>query len=126
MAKRAKNKGLPKALTAEQLDQEEPNPFEPTLEEFIQDLHGDLSQPQDGMPSERWLKEHFSTTSARIRFLVNQGFEVKRIAKHLGIRYQQARNVAKTPLKRGPNEDWTKPYKAGETSDPKQSEPSND
>lgn len=97
---------------------------EPSLEEFVRDLHGDADTPQDGLPSLIWLKEQFETTSARIRYLVNQGFEVKLIAKHLGVRYQHARNVATSTLKRGPNEDWRKPLLEGSTiPDSKQFKP---
>lgn len=108
MAKSTRKKGLPKALEEAALDAEE-RALEPTMEDHIKELHGQVDQPQDGLPSLEYLKEHFQTKSAAIRFLVNQGFEVKRIAKHLGIRYQHARNVAKSELKRGPNEDWRKP-----------------
>lgn len=123
MAKRTKTGGKPKA----QLEEEgtsETNPFEPTLKEFIQGMHGTADVPQDGLPAIGWLKEQFETTSARIRYLVNQGFEVKLISKHLGVRYQHARNVATSSLKRGPNEDWRKPLLEGTTiPDPKQFKP---
>lgn len=108
MTKPSRKKGLPKALEQEALDQEHQE-NELTMEDVIKELHGTIDQPQDGLPSLEYLKEHFQTKSAAIRFLVNQGYEVKRIAKHLGIRYQHARNVAKSELKRGPNEDWRKP-----------------
>lgn len=92
-------------------DDEEHQPKDggPSLEEFVKSMHGQADTPQSNMPSLEWLKGQFSTKSAAIRFLINQGHEVKHIAKHLGVRYQQVRNVSKNPLKRGPNEDWRKP-----------------
>ena len=83
-----------------------------SLGEFIDEAHGEntLAQPIDGLPSASWLQEQFQTKSAVIRFLVSQGHPVKSIARHLGMRYQHVRNVAKSELKRGPNEDWRKPY----------------
>lgn len=105
---KTKRNGKPKALIQEER-QDEPNPMEPTMEEFVRDLHGDASQEQSDMPPLSWLKEHFESKSAMVRFLTHEGFEVKRIAKHLDMRYQHVRNVATTPLKRGPNEDWRKP-----------------
>lgn len=86
-----------------------------SMGEFINELHGDntLSQPVDGLPSVEWLQDQFKTKSAIIRFLTNQGHAVKTISKHLGMRYQHVRNVAKSELKRGPNEDWRKPLLEG-------------
>lgn len=83
-----------------------------SLGEFIDELHGtnSLAQPIDGLPSEVWLKSQFKTKSATIRYLVSQGHPIKSIARHLGMKYQHVRNVAKSELKRGPNEDWRKPY----------------
>lgn len=83
-----------------------------TLAEFIQTMHEPNYSPigsEKGLPTREWLKEQFSTKSAAVRYLINQGFEVKDIAKHLNMRYQHVRNVARTDLKRGPNEDWRKP-----------------
>lgn len=83
-----------------------------TLSEFIQTMHEPNYSPigaEKGLPTREWLKEQFSTKSAAVRYLINQGFEVKDIAKHLNMRYQHVRNVARTDLKRGPNEDWRKP-----------------
>ena len=102
-----RKKGLPKALEEPTHDDEQPS--EPTLEEFIKEMHGQADAPQDGLPSLEWLKTQFDTKSAAVRYLVNQGHPTKLIAKHLGMRYQHVRNVANTPLKRGPNEDWRKP-----------------
>jgi hypothetical protein len=122
MAKSTRKKGLPKALEQEALD-DETRKSEPTMEEFVKEMHGEADKPQDGLPSLEYLKEQFQTKSAAIRFLVNQGFEVKAIAKHLGIRYQHARNVANTELKRGPNEDWRKPLLSGNDPDLKHFKP---
>jgi hypothetical protein len=83
------------------------------LSEFIQTMHEpnySSVESEKGLPSLEWLKSQFQTKSATIRYLVSKGFEVKDIAKHLNIRYQQVRNVSKNELKRGPNEDWRKPY----------------
>ena len=102
-------KGLPKALQPK----EERDPNEPTLEEFIKDLHGQADQPQDGLPPLTWIKETFQTKSAAVRYLINQGHSVRDISKHLGMKYQHVRNVSVNPLKRGPNEDWRKPLLEG-------------
>jgi len=77
-------------------------------EEFAKRFFGDGSPQihQEGLPSLEWLKSQFKTKSAAIRYLHNQGHPPKVISKHLGIKYQHARNVCITPLKRGPNEDW--------------------
>jgi hypothetical protein len=83
-----------------------------TLSEFIQTMHEPNYSPvgsEKGLPTREWLKETFQTKSAAVRFLINQGFVVKDIAKHLNMRYQHVRNVSQTELKRGPNEDWRKP-----------------
>ena len=96
---------------------------EPTMEEHIRELHGDAAQPQSGLPSKEWLKETFQTKSAAVRFLINQGHEIKLIAKHLDMRYQHVRNVATNPLKRGPNEDWRKPMMPGYIPDIKDPNP---
>lgn len=103
-----RKRGLPRAL---QEDEEELGFGEQTPEEFAKEFFGEADIPQDdkGLPSLSWLKDQFKTKSATIRYLVNQGFETKDIAKHLGVRYQHVRNVATSPLKRGPNEDWRKP-----------------
>lgn len=115
MAKRTK-KGLPSSLV-EAAEVQEERAKEPTLQEFVNEMHGEhtASEPQDGMPTIEWLQDQFKTKSAIIRYLTNQGFEVKRIAKHLGMRYQHVRNVATATLKRGPNEDWRKPLLEGTT-----------
>lgn len=89
-----------------------------TLSEFIQTMHEPNYSPigtEKGLPTREWLKEQFQTKSAAVRYLVNQGFAVKDIAKHLEMRYQHVRNVSKTDLKRGPNEDWRKPLLIGST-----------
>lgn len=119
MAKKSKGKsGKPQALVDEHDDAvPKVTPAEQNLGEFINEAHGDntLSQPIDGMPSMEWLKDKFQTKSAIIRYLVSKGFEVKSIARHTGWRYQHVRNVSKNELKRGPNEDWRKPYLEGTT-----------
>lgn len=83
-----------------------------SLGEFIDEAHGSnsLAQPVDGLPSVEWLQQQFKTKSATIRYLVSLGHPIKSIARHLGMKYQHVRNVAKSELKRGPNEDWRKPY----------------
>ena len=124
MAKSTK-KGLPKALQTE-ADDEERKASEPSLEEFVNELHGEgtTAQPDSSMPSREWLQDTFSTKSAIIRYLINQGHTVNAITKHLGLRYQHVRNVATGNLKRGPNEDWRKPMLEGtEIPDPKKFKP---
>jgi hypothetical protein len=91
-------------VEAEQLPPESP-------EEFAKRFFGDSSpqETQEGLPTLAWLKEQFRTKSAAIRYLNSElggSHPPKVIAKHLGIRYQHARNVCTTTLKRGPNEDW--------------------
>jgi hypothetical protein len=105
--------GKPKALEVEEIREQE---FKQTPEEFAKEFFGDGStkvEPQDGMPTLSWLKEHYKTKSAAIRYLHSglwhpegKGATPLMISKHLGIRYQHARNVCTTELKRGPNEDW--------------------
>lgn len=97
-----------------------------TLDDFLSEMFQTTTQEENGMPSLEWLKEQFKTKSAAIRYLHNQGFPVKDISKHLGIRYQHVRNVLTTELKRGPNE----PFKLDDYRSPKleteQSQDSND
>jgi hypothetical protein len=90
-----------------------------SLGEFIDEAHGSntLAQPIDGLPSADWLQSQFRTKSAVIRYLVSQGHPIKSIARHLGMKYQHVRNVAKNELKRGPNEDWRKPYLQTKTNE---------
>jgi hypothetical protein len=101
-----------------------------TPEEFVEQMFDDgIAEPQfapDGreLPSLEWLKTTFSTKSAAIRYLRSQQFEVKTIAKHMGVRYQHVRNVSTQKLKRGPNEDWTKPYH--QSTQPQPEEPNDD
>lgn len=105
-----KKSGLPRALeqTDENGDPIRPNDDSQSPEEFAREFFGDAATPQDdkGLPSREWLKDQYKTKSAAIRYLVNQGFAIKDIAKHLDIKYQHVRNVATSQLKRGPNEDW--------------------
>ena len=115
MAKRTKS-GKPTQFDSDQLAPDEQKALREgqpqSLGEFIDELHGTntLAQPIDGMPSVEWLQSQFQTKSAIIRYLVSQDHPIKSIARHLGMRYQHVRNVAKSELKRGPNEDWRKPY----------------
>jgi hypothetical protein len=104
--------GKPKALEEEERKAQEAHQ---TPEEFAKEFFGDgaKSEPQEGLPSAAWLKEHYKTKSAAIRYLHSglwhpegKGATPLQISKHLGIRYQHARNVCTTHLKRGPNEDW--------------------
>jgi predicted metalloendopeptidase len=116
----ARKTGKPRAL------EENNDNTQQTPEEFVQEFFPPIitatgeeiatgnSQAQSNLPTLDWLKAHFKTKSAAIRYLYNLGPKVgypngtppKIIAQHLGIRPQHARNVCKTPLKRGPNEDW--------------------
>lgn len=109
--KPTRKSGLPKALQDEEEKQAQ-KASEPTLEQFVQELHGEgtADKPIEGWPTREWLQDTFKTKSAIIRYLISTGKEVKDISKHLGMRYQHVRNVAKGELKRGPNEDWRKPY----------------
>lgn len=132
MAKRTKRNTNQE--TVEQADETDyapkPKQDDITLSEFIQTMHEPNYSPvraDKGLPTKEWLKEQFSTKSAAVRFLINQGFEVKDIAKHLDMRYQHVRNVSKTELKRGPNEDWRKPLiQSSEIPNPKAFKPVND
>lgn len=77
------------------------------LDEFLAEMFQTTATGEEnGMPSLEWLKEHFKTKSAAIRYLYDKGFKVKDIHKHLGLRYQHVRNVLTTELKRGPNETF--------------------
>jgi len=98
-------------------------------EEFAKEMFGqaDIPQMDKGLPTLEWLKSQFNTKSACIRYLTSLGFEVKVIAKHLGIKYQHARNVSLGKLKRGPNEDWhPKAERATNDWNPPQQEPEED
>lgn len=115
--------GKPKAL---EVNREDDEPKTQTPEEFVQsffppettstgeEIATATNESQPNLPPVDWLKSKLKTKSAAIRYLHNLGPEIgypdgtppKIIAKHLGIRPQHARNVCKTPLKRGPNEDW--------------------
>lgn len=123
MAKRAKK--VEQETIAQEDDEGLPKPSKDdiTLSEFVQTMHEPNYSPigaEKGLPTKEWLKETFQTKSAAVRYLINQEFAVKDIAKHLGMRYQHVRNVSKTDLKRGPNEDWRKPLLVGSTiPDPK-------
>lgn len=86
-------------------------PPQETLEDFIHGMFGSeaaatVEPVEGGLPSISFLKEHFKTKSAIIRYLHGEGYKTKDISKHLGVRYQHVRNVITTELKRGPNEDF--------------------
>lgn len=113
MTSKPRKTGKPKAL--EPNDEPERLDFhgDGSLEEFVKAMHHESgpTENQFGMPTVEWLKTHYKTKSAVIRYLVSDQcpggpFKHKDIAKHLGLRYQHVRNVAISPLKRGPNEDW--------------------
>ena len=101
-----KKRGLPRALEEDSELNDAEGSQSP--EEFAKEFFGVADKPQDdkGLPSLEWLKSQYKTKSAVIRYLINQGFQIKDIAKHLGVKYQHVRNVATGKLKRGPNEDW--------------------
>lgn len=81
---------------------------EQTLDEFLGEMFQTTKTGEEnGLPSLDWLKQQFKTKSAAIRYLHQQGHPVVVIHKHLGIKYQHARNVLKTELKRGPNEPFS-------------------
>jgi DNA-binding NarL/FixJ family response regulator len=107
MSKKPRKTGKPKAVEAEE-DAAQQKQKEPTVEQFIKELHGEspTTDPIFGEYTKAKLKEMFQTKSAAIRFLVSKGFATKDIAKHLDIRYQMVRNVKTNQLKRGPNESW--------------------
>lgn len=60
------------------------------------------------LPKPEWVTRNFRTTSAMIRFYGTYTQDCTKIATLLGIKYQHVRNVLKTPLKRGANEDFTR------------------
>lgn len=118
MAKKGKRSNVEETIAQEDdVGLPQPSKDDVTLSEFIQTMHEPNYSPigaDKGLPTLEWIKEQFSTKSAAVRYLVNQGHEVKDIAKHLNMRYQHVRNVANNPLKRGPNEDWRKPLLEGQ------------
>lgn len=77
------------------------------LDDFLREQFDTTATGEEnGMPSLLWLRKHFQTKSASIRYLHHRGHSVKDVAKHLGLRYQHVRNVLTVELKRGPNENW--------------------
>lgn len=75
------------------------------LDSFLGQLHGSSATGEEnGMPSLQWLKDNFQTKSGAIRYLFQKGYEPKKIALHLGLKYQHVYNVTHQNLKRGPNE----------------------
>ena len=93
----------------------DPKLVDHNIESFIQELFGDQLpppppdplDPRSAMPSMQFLKEHFKTKSAIIRYLHSKNFAVKDIAKHMNTKYQHVRNVLTNELKRGPNEKFS-------------------
>lgn len=81
-------------------------PDKMSLDEFLHEVFDTSVEGEKDpeLPTLQWLRENYRTTSARIRHLLDMGVEVKRIAKHLNIRYQFVRNIKVQALKRGPNE----------------------
>lgn len=109
--------GKPAALERE--EEELDDPKVESLNTFLREMHGESLESadpenqdrQEGDPSKLpalgWLKDHFKTKSATIRYLtIERKFPVAQVAKHLGIKYQHVRNVTKQVLKRGPNESF--------------------
>lgn len=127
MAKRAKKPEVETIPQEDDFGLPPPPKDDITLSEFVQTMHEPNYSPigaEKGLPTQEWIKEQFQSKSAAVRYLINQGFVVKDIAKHLNMKYQHVRNVSITPLKRGPNEDWRKPLLEGSSiPDPKQFKP---
>lgn len=112
-------RGLPRALEEandDDKERDEHSPPEETLASFLRDIHQESieSVQEEGaapdpnkLPSLGWLKDHFKTKSATIRYLtIERKFPINRVAKHLGLKYQHVRNVTTQNLKRGPNESF--------------------
>jgi len=47
-----------------------------------------------------YVMKHYTTTSARVRYLNSHGMSRSEISKVLNIRYQHVRNILITPIKR--------------------------
>lgn len=62
-----------------------------------EDLKTVTAKQADGVPEKY---RDLETKSAQIRAMSADGYKTGQIAKALGIRYQHARNVLKTPLKK--------------------------
>src|SRR4051794_30401269 len=93
---------IPDRVEVDEVTEQKPAP---TLQEFVQEQHGQMDQPQADVPNISWFKANFDTKSAAIRYCHEVlHMETKTIAKHLGIRYQMCRNVLKAVVKRGTNE----------------------
>lgn len=121
MTKMPRKTGKPRQLEEDEAnlaEDERPTLEDETLDEFLGKMHGTTTQEQkfDGMPTLTWLKSHFKTKSAIIRYLLHHKFPKAAIAKHLGIKYQHVRNVSVQELKRGPNEDFLKPVELNSES----------
>lgn len=120
MAK-ARYSGKPRALELEE-EETQNDGHEETLADFLSQMHGESpesasdqnqARAQDDpnrIPSLGWLKEHFKTKSAVIRYLtITRQFPIAQVAKHTGYKYQHVRNVSTQKLKRGPNEPYSIP-----------------
>lgn len=80
-----------------------------SLDEFVEELFGAApayTHKKGSLPPINWLQQKFKTKSAIIRFLYEEGHDVKTIAKQYGLKYQHVRNVLTNELKRGPNEPF--------------------
>lgn len=53
----------------------------------------EMLRPPGAMPSYAWLQSNFKTKSAAIRYLHTQGFQVKEISQHLGLKYRHVFGV---------------------------------
>ena len=107
-----------KPISTTQDNEDEANDAQPeeNLADFLRNIHQESTEsiqttegPVDPnvLPGLAWLKSQFKTKSATIRYLViERGFPVNRVAKHLGLKYQHVRNVSTQQLKRGPNESF--------------------
>ena len=112
MSKRTRVTGRPSSDTTESDETVKRGPFdEPTIEDFLANNHSDVEIiTKEGWPPLAFLKKHFQTKSAVIRYLtLIRGFADKDVAKYLGIRQQMVRNVRTKYIKRGANEAWTLP-----------------
>lgn len=90
--------------------------FDGDLDDFLGQLHETTKTGEEnGMPELSWLKDNFKTKSGAIRYLYQAGYDIHKIAAHLGLKYQHVYNVTHQNLKRGPNEvyierEWQCPH----------------
>lgn len=61
--------------------------------------------PKNLPPIHRIIQPKMQHTSTKIRWYLGLGYEVGEVARHLGVRYQQVRNVGTTDPKRAARED---------------------